>query len=514
MSSSPMPPRSLALPTALAALLGVVYLAWAPPSTDLAAQTFRADLFSEHGLVLWNNAWYLGHHTLSYSVVFPSLAALLGITVAGTLAAVAAAILFALLARRHFGDRALLGSLWFALGVSAWLFTGRMTFLLGVAVGLAALLAADSRRLGWAAALAVLCSFASPVAGLFLALAGASIWLAGERRTGTALAVPAAAPILALALAFPTPGDQPFPGSTYVAIPIATAIALWSVPREHRMLRIGIVVYAALATLLFVVPTPVGTNAARLGALFAGPLAALVLVRRPALLAALAVPLLYWQLISPVEDVEKAIGDPAAERSFYAPLLDRLDRLTAGAPGVRIQIPPTENRWEAAYVAPRYPLARGWLRQLESDDFDLFTDGSLTPAAYREWLDDRAVAYVAVPEAELDYLSRDEVDLIDDGLGYLEPVWASDDWRLYRVSDPLPPVSDGGSVTSLGPDRFEIDVPRAGRYRVAIEFTGLWSVDGGEACVAEGEEGLTEVEASRAGLITIEARLGGGSCSG
>ena len=71
----------------------------------------------------------------------------------------------------------------------------------------------------------------------------------------------------------------------------------------------------------------------------------------------------------------------------------------AGEPPFRIQIPPTKNRWEAAYVAREHPIARGWLRQLESDDFDLFTDGSLTAEAYREWLDDHAVGYVAVADA-------------------------------------------------------------------------------------------------------------------
>ena len=61
-----------------------------------------------------------------------------------------------------------------------------------------------------------------------------------------------------------------------------------------------------------------------------------------------------------------------------------------------MEIPPTGNRWEADYVAPRFPLARGWLRQLESDDRDLFTDGNLTAATYRSWLDERGVSYVAV----------------------------------------------------------------------------------------------------------------------
>ena len=132
---------------------------------------------------------------------------------------------------------------------------------------------------------------------------------------------------------------------------------------------------------------------------------ALVLAgRRPVALAVVALPLLYWQWVAPVRDVSDAAGDPSVHASYYQPLLAELERRTRGRP-VRVEIPPTRNRWEADYVAPRFPLARGWLRQLESDDFDLFTGGNLTAAAYRSWLDDRGVSYVAVPDAKLDYLA-------------------------------------------------------------------------------------------------------------
>ena len=91
----------------------------------------------------------------------------------------------------------------------------------------------------------------------------------------------------------------------------------------------------------------------------------------------LALPLLYWQWVAPVRDLSDAAGDPSVHSSYYQPLLAELERRTRGRP-VRVEIPPTRNRWEADYVAPRFPLARGWLRQLESGDFDLFTGGNLT----------------------------------------------------------------------------------------------------------------------------------------
>ena len=92
-------------PTLLAVALSGAYLAAAPTSEDLAAATFRADLFAEHGFALWNNDWYSGHYLLSYSVIYPPLGALLGPRLTAALAVVAAVALFAILARRRFGRR-------------------------------------------------------------------------------------------------------------------------------------------------------------------------------------------------------------------------------------------------------------------------------------------------------------------------------------------------------------------------------------------------------------------------
>ena len=235
-----------------------------------------------------------------------------------------------------------------------------------------------------AAGLAALCSLASPIAGLFVAIAGAALALTGQRARGVAVAVGAAVPIAALNLAFPTGGDEPFVFSAFIAVPIFAAAALWLLPGERSDLRVGVVIYALAALILYLVPNAVGGNITRLGALLAGPTMALVLWPRGRLVVlAVSLPLLYWQLIAPVRDIRKAAGDPSTERSYFGPLNTELDSLAAGEGAFRTEVPPTRNRWEAAYVAPDHPIARGWLRQLESDDFDLFSDDHLTPAAYR-----------------------------------------------------------------------------------------------------------------------------------
>ena len=43
---------------ALSAALAAVILVWDPHVRDLAAQTFRAELFERDGFTLWNGSWY------------------------------------------------------------------------------------------------------------------------------------------------------------------------------------------------------------------------------------------------------------------------------------------------------------------------------------------------------------------------------------------------------------------------------------------------------------------------
>jgi hypothetical protein len=505
-----------------AALLAIAYLALNVPTADLAAQAFRADLFGAHGLVLWNNDWYAGHYVLNYGLLFPPLGAALGTQLAGALAAVAAACLFGVLARRRYGERARLGVLWFGAATATMLLAGQLTFALGVALGLGALVAAQRRRAALAGGLAALTSFASPVAGMFVAIAGASLALTGQRRIGITLAAAALVPIAALALAFPSGGYFPFAITAFLAVPLFAVCALFVLPEQERALRVGVVLYLLVCIGLLVVHTPVGANAARLGSLFAGPVLALVLAgRRPVALAIVALPLLYWQWGAPVRDLANALGDSSADQAYYRPLIAELQRRTEGHP-VRIEIPPTEDRGEAEYVARRFPLARGWLRQLESDDFDLFKDGELTPVAYRRWLDAQGVSYVAVSDAEPDYLAEDEKALIRAGLPYLRPVWSNEHWQLYAVrgtpgliSQPREPPGQGGRdrLIALRPSSATIAAPHGGPVLVRVHYTRYWTVIAGDACV-ERRGDWTLVHVRDPGRIEISARFSVGALFG
>jgi hypothetical protein len=492
-----------------AVLLAAVYLIWAPPSADLAAQTFRADLFDVHHLEVWTNAWYAGVHIPGYSLLFPPLASVFGIRVVGAVAAVAATWLFAALVRPHYGDRARVAIWLFGLGSATNLFTGRLTFALGVAFGMGALLAIDRRHPWWGAVLAALAACASPVAGLFAAFAGGVLCLTGRPRDGLILGVSSLTVTLAMAMAFPTFGVEPFLANTFTLISLATLILIVLLPADEHRLRVGAACYLVMCAALFAIDTAVGGNVTRLGALMAAPLFALgAWGRRPAWVVGLALlPLLYWQWIAPVRDLADAVGEPSVEAAYYDPLLDEIERRAPDEP-FRVQVPPTRNRWESVYVGERFPIARGWLRQTEANDFDLFQDDNLAAASYREWLDHRGVAFVAVATgAEPDYLSEDEIDLIHDGLPYLDEVWSNDDWELYEVADPVP---IGPAPFEMTDDGFTLRADRPGDVLVAVRFTPYYSVLAGDACVSERQD-FTMVEAHAAGTIEVDAEftLGG-----
>ena len=317
----------------------------------------------------------------------------------------------------------MIGSLWFAAGVAAWLFTGRMPFLLGVAIGLGALLAADSRRLPLSGVLAALSALGSPVAGLFTAIAGAALALTGDRARGLTLALPPLAAIAILTLAFPTGGEEPFVFTAFVGIPLAGAgDAVVRPARAARASRRGDRLRAARGPRLRASQPARRQHHAPRGALRragagAGHLAAAGARCRPRAAAAV----LAAQRPGARHD-RRASAIPPPRRPSTQPLLGQLDRQADDRSPTRVHVPPTQNRWEAVYVAERFPLARGWLRQLESDDFELFADHRLTAAGYRDWLDQHGVSHVAVPQqVDRDYLAEDEVELIERGTAVSGP---------------------------------------------------------------------------------------------
>jgi hypothetical protein len=491
-------------PGLVAAALGAAYLIIQPDSADHAAQIYRSGLFAHEGLGIWDNFWFGGHHLPGYGIMLPALGALIGPRLVGVLAAVLAAVLFSAIAYGRFGERARLGVIWFATATAISLFTGRLTFALGVAVALAAVLAAQRGHRFAAILLAGMVALASPVASLFLACGVVAYAIAERTRKGLELTVVAVGVAVLISAAFPEGGTEPFDFSSFepaLLVAIAVFVAL---PPEERLLRYGVAAYGAALAAAFAIQTPMGGNATRMGSLLLGPVLAFGLWRRQKFALVLLIPvLIYWQWSPVVRDLEQVSAQPSVTPGFYAPLRDFL-RGTPHHNAYRVEVLPAAHHWESAYVPRGIYIARGWERQLDRKLNPIFYQSTpITGPEYKSWLDDLGVGYVAVPHTALDYAARGEKRLIRKGPPrYLERVFQSANWTVYKVQDPAP-LAIGGQMVKLTPQGFVVDAEAPGTVLVRVHWTPYWSIESGTGCVEQAPDDYTMLDVQTPGRFRV-----------
>jgi hypothetical protein len=290
-------------------------------------------------------------------------------------------------------------------------------------------------------------------------------------------------------------------------IVLVSVAALLVIPKTDRALRAGIALYVIGCLASYAVSSPVGSNFTRLAPLIAGPLAALLWWRlRPVALAVLLLPLLYLQWQAPFWDLRTADDNREMTNAYFQPMMSYLRRESGPAhpadPPFRIEIPFTLFHWEAYEVAPEFPLARGWERQLDTKDNALFYDGTLTAAEYDAWLHRLAVRYVAVADAELDYSAKQEVALIDRGLPFLQLVLKTRHWRVYAVKNPTPIVSGAATLTKLGPNWLDLQATRPGTALIRVRYSPYWAVTKGSGCVKPAGD-FTQLTINRPGPMHV-----------
>ncbi len=471
---------------------------------DTPAQEYRVWLFKHGGAVLWDDQWYGGHTVPGYSVLFPPLGALFGVQVLGCLACVASTMIVTRLLRGRATTAGHdLALVWFAVATVANLVVGRMPFALGMAFGAFALLGVRERRTKAAWVGAIGSSLASPLAGGFVLLVGMALLGTLDRRR--VLPLVGAASGIAVAVAFPEHGVQPFPAMTFLSLLALITAGLVVVPRREVAIRRGLKLWAASAAVFFFVPTQIGGNIARPATLLAGPVAAMLLARRPRVLLVVAIPLVGWQ-IGPVHGALATYGDASSQAGYYSGLLNYLDHGPVAAG--RVEIPFTRAHWEALFVAPHVPLARGWERQLDMKYNSLFYDDTLAAETYHKWLLERGVRYVAVPDVDLDSSAVVEAKLLDAGQPYLELAWRDAHWKVWLVTDSPGLVRGPATLTELGVSSLAVDFAGPGVATVLVHFTPYWQLDDGhEACVFEAADGWTGILTDSAGQVRLSARL-------
>ena len=515
---------------ALAAGLVVAWLIVDPRTPDLAAQVYRVGLFRQVGFAVWDGNWYAGHHLPGYSLLFPPLGDAIGLRAAGAICVLVSTAVFASLVAGEYGRAARWGAAAFAIAAVGDIWLGRLAFALGVALSLCAVLALRRGHPFAAALLAALAAAGSPVAGLLLGLAATTVAIVQRSpRPLLALAAPAALVVVPLALLFPEGGYEPFPVLSFAATLAVIVAFVVALPAEERLLRAGAAVYLAACLLCLLVPSPVGSNIERYGVLLGAPLLLCALLRdrgagagRAGIGVAGALALAAigtWVFWGPVRETAAVDGTAATSAAYYRPLERFLDGL--GGRPIRVEVPLTRSHWEAALLAPRVALARGWEKQLDSRYDGVLLGGRLNAGSYREWLQREAVSYVALPDAQPDPSSAGEDRLIRSGLPYLRPVFTSAHWRVFRVEHATPLATGPGSLTELGHDTFVLRAAVAGTFLVREHFTRYWTVRAGDACVGHGREGFTSVRARAPGRIEIAASFSlpralgaGSSCHG
>jgi hypothetical protein len=493
-------------PGLVAGALGLAYLIAHPDSADHAAQVYRSSLFAHEGLATWDNFWFGGHNLPGYGILLPAFGALIGPRLVGVISAVAAALLFSAIAHARFGDRARLGVIWFATATAISLFTGRLTFALGVVVALAAVLAAQRGHRFLAMLFAALTPFASPVASLFLACGIVAYAIAERSRRGLELAVITVGVAVLISAAFPEGGTEPFDFSSFEpAILVALAVFV-ALPSDERLLRIGVAAYGAALTAAFLIHSPMGGNATRMGSLLLGPVLAFGLWRRQRFALVLLIPvLIYWQWSPVVRDLQEVSAQPSVNADYYAPLVDFL-RGTPHRDSQRVEVLPEAHHWESAYVPQGIYIARGWERQLDRKLNPLFYQSApLTGAEYRSWLDDLGVGYVAVPKAPLDYAALGEKQLIKHGPPrYLERVFHDTNWTVFAVRHPAP-LAIGGHMVKLTPQGFVVDASAPGTVLVRVHYTNYFAIQRGSGCVEQAPDGYTMLDIETPGRFRIGA---------
>ena len=324
--------------------------------------------------------------------------------------------------------------------------------------------------------------------------------------------------MLALALLFGEGGFEPYPLLSFLATALVVAAFLWALPRDQHLLRTGAFVYLAACLFCLLMHTPIGSNIERYGVLLAGPL---LLCARPraaagalALLAAAV-----WVAWGPVRETAAIDGEEATSAAYYAPVKRFLAEQASGP--VRVEVPFTRSHWEASLLAPSVSLARGWEKQLDERYDSVLLGSQLTAASYERWLREQAVAYVALPDTQLDPSSAGEGRLVARGLPYLRQVFRSAHWRVYQVLGATALAVGPGRLSSLGHDSFRLRATSAGTFQLRLRYTRYWTIIGGRGCVRRAPGGWTSVRVPASGTVLVAARFSlarafaaGGSCRG
>jgi hypothetical protein len=506
-----------AMLSAAAAASIAAALAWlGPPGTDFAAHAYQRTVFLEHGFTLWNNFWYAGRYSfITYSLIYYPLAALLGIRLLAVATIALAAFAFAIVLWREWGAETRWSSRTFAVVWAGIVLSAAFPFALGMSLALLAIWALQAGKRWRFAALATLTLAASPLAFLLLVLVLGGVVLA-QRDALWHNWVPvvgvAAAALAEVALwrIFPGGGRFPFSGLELTAGLLfcgSSLVLTWRV-ESARVLRFFFAIYLFAMMTMYLVPTAVGENIARLR--YASiPLMVLVWSLRrwqPRWICVSILALAFAWNVSPLAwSLFKNGGDVTTQAKTWSPAISYLKANLA--PSYRVEAIDTATHSAAVYLADAHiPLARGWFRQDDFPQNEVLYD-KLAPKVYLAWLRGLGVRYVVLPHATLDYSSRGEARLVRSGRLGLVRVFRTRDLSIFRVPHARSIITGPGSpvLTSVTQSRIGVEVHRGGVYRIAVRWSPYWHASLG--CLSEGRDKMVRLTTRHAHFVRLTFRL-------
>ncbi len=302
---------------------------------------------------------------------------------------------------------------------------------------------------------------------------------------------------------FPGGGRFPFSGAELtagVSFCGACLVLTWRVERA-RVLRFFFAIYLLAMVGMYLVPTAIGENIARLRYASVPLLVLVFSLRRwqprwicAAILAlgvAWNVSPLAWSLFKNGGDVTTQAKTWPAAIAYLKANLKPSYRVEAGRHGDAL----------GGGVSGRgIPLARGWYRQDDFPENEVLYD-KLGPKTYLRWLDGLGVRYVVLAHATPDYSSQGEAALVESGRLHLQRVFHTRELSIFKVPHAHSIITGPGSpeLTSLTQSRIGVVVHRGGTYRIAVRWSPYWHASLG--CLSQGKDKmirLTTLPALRA----------------
>ncbi|MCW2594815.1 MAG: hypothetical protein JWP39_703 [Jatrophihabitans sp.] len=519
----PIPAWMLA-PTAFAIVNAVAFFLLRPGVNDLWAARARASAVSHGvGLFYWFG-WFGGGSTPgNYSVVTPYISSWIGTELVGALAAVAATVLCTVLVRGTAHPRGAAAVAAVAIAINLW--SGRVPFLLGSAFAVGALIAVRRRQRTATVGLTLLSILASPVSGAFVVVGLSGTFLSTRTKAyRPIIAYAVGTAVLAIggvALAFGTPGPEPFSFMLLIELVGALLLLLAARPPDHIRATIWVSVLAS--TVLFLVPNGMGSNFARF-VWFCLPVAVIATgTARRWVVAVAALPLVISGMTGTITDLQNS-GRPVSTVDYYTPLANRLDRIV-GLENYRVEV--VNHGAHAGYDAllTHASLARGWETQEDIALNKSLSQDPLSPVTYKVWLDNNAVGYVALPSSSVN--KYPEYTLVaQHSAPYLTRIWSNADWELFRVSNPTPIVAHPAVLVGHTQSAMTIDIPCTCAVTVRVRWSKFLSAtapaSGGppspagtkaqptvDAAVTNDGSGWTTITTIQPGYYFLRGSIGG-----